>query len=258
MSDSFENHSAGNNSAAGNGGASGQTGAIRPFSTLRRLLRQSGKTAVVERCELCSSPLGPVHPHLIEPATRRLTCACEPCALLFDQPTGGRYRRVGRDVRMLTDFVITDDQWDSLLVPINMAFFFYNTPAGKIGAFYPSPAGATESLLSLEAWDSIARANPALLSMEPDVEALLANRLGAMRGFPAAEYYLAPIDVCFELVGLIRTHWHGFSGGSEVYEHLTRFFAELRRRSGVAPVSPAGHELLTGEPEAEPQANCLS
>ena len=156
------------------------------------------------------------HQHLIEPATRRLVCACDPCALLFDQPTGGRYRRVGRDVRLLTDFVITDEQWDSLLVPINMAFFFYNTPAGKIGAFYPSPAGATESLLSLDAWDSIARANPVLRSMQPDVEALLANRLGPMRGFAAPEYYLAPIDVCFQLVGLIRTHWRGFSGGAEV------------------------------------------
>jgi len=219
MSDSFEN------------GSSLNVGVSRPFSTLRRLVRQSGKSESVERCELCSAPLAAEHTHLIEPATRRLVCACDPCALLFDQPTGGRYRRVGRDVRMLTDFVISDDQWDSLLVPINMAFFFYNTPAGKIGAFYPSPAGATESLLSLEAWDGIASANPVLHTMQPDVEALLANRLGPMRGFAVPEYYLAPIDVCFQLVGLIRTHWHGFSGGSEVYQHLTQFFADLKRRS---------------------------
>ena len=63
-------------------------------------------------------------------------------------------------------------------MPINMAFFFYNTAAGKIGAFYPSPAGATESLLSLDAWDAIVEANPVLRTMQPDVEALLANRLG--------------------------------------------------------------------------------
>ncbi|HEX4145438.1 MAG TPA: DUF5947 family protein [Pirellulales bacterium] len=210
----------------------------RPLSTLRRLIRQRASTASVEHCELCSAPLAAEHQHLIEPASRRLVCACDPCALLFDQPIGGRYRRVGRDVRLLTDFVITDDQWDSLLVPINMAFFFYNTPAGKIGAFYPSPAGATESLLSLDAWDNIARANPTLLSMAPDVEALLANRLGAMRGFAGHEYYLAPIDVCFELVGLIRTHWRGLSGGSEVYQHLTRFFADLKHRA-VGVESPA-------------------
>ena len=99
------------------------------------------------------------HQHLIEPATRRLVCACDPCAVLFDQPAGGRYRRIPRRGRMLADFVITEEQWDSLLVPINMAFFFYNSTAGKISAFYPSPAGATESLLSLDAWDNIVAAN---------------------------------------------------------------------------------------------------
>ena len=36
--------------------------------------------------------------------------------------------------------------------------------------------------------------------MEPDVEALLINRVG-----PAREYFLAPIDECYRLVGLIRT-----------------------------------------------------
>ena len=36
--------------------------------------------------------------------------------------------------------------------------------------------------------------------MQPDVEALLVNRVGGRR-----LYYLAPIDVCFELVGLMRT-----------------------------------------------------
>jgi hypothetical protein len=246
MSDSFDS------------GPSGGIGTSRPFSTLRRLARQRSGSAKVEQCELCSAPLSPDHQHLIEPATRRLSCACDPCALLFDQPTGGRYRRVGRQVRMLTDFVISDDQWDNLLVPINMAFFFYNTPAGKIGAFYPSPAGATESLLSLDAWDNIVLANPLLRTMEPDVEALLANRLGAMRGFAAAEYYLAPIDVCFELVGLIRTHWRGLSGGTEVWQHLTQFFADLRRRSGVEKGSgvedptPAGGNGHAGEHALQP------
>ncbi len=138
-----------------------------------------------------------------------------------------------RSGRRLAGFVLSDDEWDSLLVPINMAFFFYNSAAGKICAFYPSPAGATESLLSLEAWDSIVAANPVLRSMQPDVEALLVNRLGAMRGFAAAEYYLAPIDVCYQLVGLIRTHWRGLSGGTEVWQNLTQFFTELRQRSAV-------------------------
>ena len=45
-------------------------------------------------------------------------------------------------------------------------------------AFYPSPAGATESLLPLTAWEEIVRENPALREMQPDVEALLVRANG--------------------------------------------------------------------------------
>jgi hypothetical protein len=72
--------------------------------------------------------------------------------------------------------------------------------------------------------------NPPLVAMQPDVEALLVNRLGARRGFAASEYYLAPIDACYQLVGLIRLHWRGLSGGTEVWQALSRFFAELQSR----------------------------
>ena len=51
-------------------------------------------------------------------------------------------------------------QWDSLMVPISMAFFFRSTPDARVVAFYPSPAGATESLLPLETWKDIEAANP--------------------------------------------------------------------------------------------------
>jgi hypothetical protein len=96
-------------------------------------------------------------------------------------------------------------------------------------AMYPSPAGATESLLSLEAWNEIACSSPELAQMESDVEALLVNRIGQARGFNKAEYYLLPIDQCFRLVGLIRSHWRGFAGGTEVWQQIADYFAELRR-----------------------------
>jgi hypothetical protein len=83
-------------------------------------------------------------------------------------------------------------------------FFFRSTPDARVIAFYPSPAGATESLLPLETWSEIAAANPLLQEMEADVEALLVNRIGHVRGFAAAEYYVLPIDECYKLVGLIR------------------------------------------------------
>jgi hypothetical protein len=55
-----------------------------------------------------------------------------------------------------------------------------------------------------------------------ELEALLVNRLNGAR-----EYYRAPIDVCFELVGLIRLHWRGFSGGDKVWQEINAFFAKL-------------------------------
>jgi hypothetical protein len=55
------------------------------------------------------------------------------------------------------------------------------------------------------------------------------NRVGEGRG-TAGEYYLAPIDLCYQLVGVIRKHWHGFSGGSEVWQEVETFFSRLRSR----------------------------
>ncbi|MGD1093936.1 MAG: DUF5947 family protein [Bryobacteraceae bacterium] len=118
-----------------------------------------------------------------------------------------------RRIRFLPDFRMTDSQWDRLMMPINMAFFFKNTPQGRVIALYPSPAGATESLLSFDTWDEIELENPVLQEMEADVEALLVNRIGHSRGFSQSEYYLVPIDHCFTLVGLIRSRWQGLSGG---------------------------------------------
>jgi hypothetical protein len=185
----------------------------------------------MERCELCSAELGADHQHLFDPVHRRVACACGSCALLFSG-TGMKYKRVPRRIRHLESLQITDGQWDSLRIPIEMAFFFHSTPAGRIVAIYPSPAGATESLLPLDAWNEIARDNPELNSMEEDVEALLVNRAGRGPGLCSADYYVVPIDECYKLVGLIRTHWRGFSGGTQVWEEIARFFEALHERSG--------------------------
>ncbi len=200
------------------------------FEVLRRFVRRGDSAEV---CELCSARLGPAHQHLFEPATRKLICACDPCAILFPGQAEKRFKRVPRRVRFLPDFRMTDAQWDSLMMPINMAFFFESTPQGRMVALYPSPAGATESLLTLDSWSEIVQENTALKEMEADVEALLVNRLGHSRGFTAAEYFIAPIDECFKLVGLIRAHWRGLSGGTEVWQQMARFFAELKEKSNA-------------------------
>ena len=148
---------------------------------------------------------------------------------------GSRYKRVSRSAHVLTNFAMNDGQWESLLIPINLAFFFHSSIEGRMVALYPSPAGAVESLLSLEAWNEIAESNPVLHRLRPDIEALLVNRVGHAHEMARAEYYIAPIDECFKLVGLIRSNWRGLSGGTEVWTEIGTFFARLR--SAAEPVN---------------------
>jgi Family of unknown function (DUF5947) len=195
------------------------------FGVLRQFVRRPSS---VERCEMCSRPLAPGHQHLLEPVGRKLVCACDACAILFDNRGAAKYKRIPRRIRFLEEFHMTDSQWDGLMMPINMAFFYKSTPQERVIALYPSPAGATESLLSFDTWDEIERENPALMEMETDVEALLVNRIGHARGFSQPEYYIVPIDECFKLVGLIRSKWQGLSGGTEVWQEIGRFFGDLK------------------------------
>jgi hypothetical protein len=197
------------------------------FGTLRQFARRERP---LERCELCSLGLRPDHPHLIELAQRKLLCTCEACAILFCGQ-GVKFKRVPRRVRLLPGFNLTDSEWNGLMVPINMAFFFRSSLDDRVVALYPSPAGATESLLALESWNDIVARNPILNGMESDVEGLLVNRLGYSRGYSAAEYYLLPIDECYKLVGLIRMYWKGLSGGAEVWKELGEFFSTVKARS---------------------------
>jgi hypothetical protein len=195
------------------------------FATLRGLTR---KPRTNEHCDMCGAGLMGQHQHLIDPASRRLVCSCDACAVVFFQSGETKYKRVPRRVRFLPDFQMTDAQWDSLLIPIGLAFFVENSVENRVLALYPSPAGSTESLLSLESWWDIVQENPILTEMVSDVEALLVNRLDH-----GAEYYIAPIDKCYQLVGLIRSNWHGLSGGTEVWEKIHDFFIELKAGSNA-------------------------
>jgi hypothetical protein len=167
------------------------------------------------------------HEHLVEPASRRILCACTACAILFGHRGDAKFRRVPRRVENLAGLRLTDLQWEGFGLPIALAFFLHSTPAGRMVAVYPSPAGATESALPLDAWEEFVAENPGLRDLEPDVEALLANRVGSAR-----DYFRVGIDRCYRLAGIIRTHWRGFSGGTELWDEIGRFFAELKRQSG--------------------------
>jgi hypothetical protein len=201
-----------------------------PVASMRRFVRtriESGSArAAPERCELCSAGLPRIHRHLLEMTKRQVVCACDPCAMRFYDVVGGRFKLIPRDARVLPTFNLSDAQWESLSLPINLAFFFFNSSLGRMAAIYPGPAGATESLLPLTAWTTLVAENPMLGELEPDIEALLANRVGSSR-----EYFIAPIDACYELVGLIRMYWRGLSGGDVVWSEIARFFSRLQQNA---------------------------
>lgn len=196
--------------------ATAQTGPARPGE------------AASERCDLCAEPIPPEHRHVLELSTRELQCVCPPCRLLFERPAAGgeSFRLVPERRWHIADFDLSDPAWAGLRIPVGMAFFVQSSAAQRVVAYYPSPAGPTESLLELTAWDEIAAANPVLAGMAGDVEALLVNRAKGTR-----DHWLAPVDDCYELVGLIRTHWKGLSGGDEVWAEIEGFFARLKQRA---------------------------
>jgi Family of unknown function (DUF5947) len=186
-------------------------------SRLRRLAQRD--EATLERCELCSAPIAAGHRHLLDLSTRELMCACRACTLLFDRGAagGGHYRLVPDRRLRLDEDVLSDVAWEELRLPVDLAFFLRSSTEGRAMAFYPGPMGATECLLTVRV-DVLDR-------LEEDVEALLVNRA---RG--AREHWLVPIDDCFRLVGLIRTHWKGLTGGKDVWDEIARFFGDLERR----------------------------
>jgi hypothetical protein len=192
--------------------------------------RERPKAAPGEACEMCAEPLGGGHSHVVNLDSRQIMCTCRACWLLFTHQgaAGGRYRAVPD--RYLHDqaFQLDEGRWEALQIPVRVAFFFHNSDLGKVVAFYPSPAGATESLLPLEAWAEVVAANPVMTDLVPDTEALLVRRAG--QGF---ECFLVPIDACYELVGLVRMHWKGFDGGQEAWDAIDGFFDAVRERSRV-------------------------
>jgi hypothetical protein len=202
-------------------------------SKLRKVVRQSvaQQEAALEQCELCGDPIPADHRHMLDLRNRELMCACRACKILFDSGAagGGHYRLVPDRRIRFTDFQLDDVAWADLRIPVDMAFFFHHTGEERVVAFYPSPAGPTESLLELDAWEQIERANPLLSTLEHDVEALLVNRSHGAR-----QYFLVPIEDCYALVGLIRTRWRGLTGGQEVWEGIESFFESLAGRSKEA------------------------
>lgn len=209
-----------------------------PFGVLRRVMAPRERPVPGERCEMCGEDITAQHSHVANIAEHRLLCTCRGCYLLFTVPGAGglRMRAVPDRYRLATDFAFTQVQWDTLAVPVDLAFVFKQSDPDpeqprRLVACYPSPAGATESELDLSMWDDIVASSATLADVEPDVEAVLLRRT------PEAGFvcFLVPIDACYELVGVVRQHWVGFQGGAEVWAHIDEFFTDLYHRARLQP-----------------------
>jgi hypothetical protein len=191
-----------------------------------------------ERCELCGSLVGTQHGHGVDVELHRLICLCDGCRIVLgaNRDAEGRFRALPDRVVADHAFASADGEWDALGIPVSTAFFFHDSVAGGIVAFYPSPAGATESLLGARDWEALAANSAVARDLVPDTEAMLVRRTAV-----AHESYLVPVDRCYELVGLLRTHWRGFDGGQDAHDALDTFFARVRAEARE-PV----HEVVAG------------
>lgn len=218
----------------------------QPLSAVLRRIREMPLQPVPrpgERCELCATPIPDEHGHVVDLDSRALMCTCRPCYLVFtpDGAGGNRFRAVPDRYLTFADFALTGSQWDAMQIPVGVAFFFVNSTLGQVAAFYPGPAGATESLLALDSWDVIVAANPELATLRPDVEALLIRSDEDRSGEPSPpECFLVPIDACYELVGELRRLWRGFDGGSEAHAALDAFFDRVRARAAPSRAAAGG------------------
>jgi hypothetical protein len=183
-----------------------------------------------ERCGVCAQPVDEErHEHLVDLDSRALICACPTCGATFAQPGAGGRKLQLVPTRVVVDpgFRLGDAQWAALAIPVRLAFLFFNSRLARWVALYPSPGGAAEADPPPAALEALAAATRLVAEITPDVEALLVY---GRRGGPL-ETFLAPIDACYRLVGEVRRHWRGFSGGDLVWSRIEVFFAELRDRA---------------------------
>ncbi|MFC9518005.1 DUF5947 family protein [Nocardiaceae bacterium NPDC056970] len=212
----------------------GRTPSGSALGVLRRIAAERPAQVTGERCEMCAVPIADEHSHVVNMAGRQLMCVCRPCYLLFAEPGAElKYRAVPDRYLSFPDFSLGPGRWDALEIPVGLAFFFRNSDQDRTVAFYPGPAGATESELPIDAWAAVLEDNPVLATVVPDVEALLIRI--PQSGPAGAECHLLPIDACYELVGRLRRRWRGFDGGQDARAELDDFFARIEQRSAPMP-----------------------
>ncbi len=202
-------------------------------ASLRRISQARPATAkgdgapdAEEHCDVCGKGIPAEHRHLLHVTERFILCVCESCLAI--RGGDGDFRPTGTRMVWLEDFTLPDELWATFAIPIGLAFFLISSSVGSVVAMYPSPAGATESELDLEAWQELVDQNPELV-LEPDAEALVVNRTTEPH-----EHAIAPIDECYRLVGIVKASWEGISGGQGPEAAIASFFDELRAKAVAA------------------------
>jgi Family of unknown function (DUF5947) len=222
---------------------------------------QPARPAPEETCEFCATAVPADHGHVADLDASTLMCACRACYLLFAHSGAGqgwqagpgegasqgraagpgqgagqerrigraRYRSIPDRYRSDPGHPLTVAEWNALEIPVGLAFFLRSSASGDTTAFYPSPAGATECRLDLDAWGRIATDHPLVAAAAPDVEAILVSR-GPLDQ-DGVDTFLVPIDACYELAGRMRLQWRGFDGGAEARRSIAEFLDRVRERS---------------------------
>ena len=102
-----------------------------------------------------------------------------------------------------------------------------------------------ESEVAPEKWEELSREHPVLRQIVPDVEALL---VWGSIGAAALECFVAPVDACYELSGLCRTHWR--LGGSNPRLAL-RLCHSRRARHHHIPYAGRLHPRLAADDNSQ-------
>jgi len=181
----------------------------------------------MSKCDFCGSGIADEHEHLIDIQKGKVLCACESCSVTESKE---QIKRVPKRYLYLDSFNMPEEVWGVFEIPINLAFFYRSPIKGRTVSVYPSPLGAIEGKSSTIAWNELLELNPILEQIEEDVEALMVNKT-----MTPNEYYIAPIDECYKLIGLMRSSWKGITGGTAAYEAIKDFFANLKQKCLGAP-----------------------
>ena len=187
-----------------------------------------------EKCELCATEVPAEHGHVadlercdpgvhvpgllpaVHPARARAAAATGRC------PTG---------TWPIPAAALGAAEWDALQIPVGLAFFLPQLDLGPGRRLLSEPGrGHRVRARPGRVGSGWPRSTRCSARRTPDVEAALICRTDS-----GVEYFLVPIDVCYELVGRMRLHWRGFDGGAEARASIADFLGHGAIPARAAP-----------------------